>query len=94
MLALAAVGWGIAAYLTNVHYEGLHALCLANGGCVQVQSSRYAKLAGIPVRDDRPPRDRARRACSRALPARGPLTAARQAARRARRRISCVVCKD
>lgn len=49
MLALATVGWGIAAYLTYVHYEGLHALCLANGGCEQVQSSRYAKLTGIPV---------------------------------------------
>ena len=47
--ALAAVGVGIAAYLTYVHYAGLHPLCLASGGCEQVQSSRYAKLAGVPV---------------------------------------------
>ena len=47
--ALATVGVGIAAYLTYVHYAGLHPLCLASGGCEQVQSSRYAKLAGVPV---------------------------------------------
>jgi uncharacterized membrane protein len=47
--ALAMVGVGIAAYLTSVHYAGLHPLCLASGGCEQVQSSRYAKLAGVPV---------------------------------------------
>ncbi len=49
-IALAAlVGLGIAAYLTYVHYAGLHPLCLASGGCEKVQSSRYAKLGGIPV---------------------------------------------
>ena len=49
MLIIGCIGWGIAAYLTYVHYEGLHPVCLAHGGCEQVQSSRYAKLAGIPV---------------------------------------------
>ena len=49
MLIIGCIGWGIAAYLTYVHYQGLHPVCLANGGCEQVQSSRYAKLAGIPV---------------------------------------------
>ena len=49
MLVLGCIGWGIAAYLTYVHYEGLHPLCLADGGCEQVQSSRYSKLAGVPV---------------------------------------------
>jgi uncharacterized membrane protein len=48
-LVLAAVGLGIAAYLTYVHYRGIHVLCLANGGCEQVQASRYAELGGVPV---------------------------------------------
>ena len=43
------LGIGIAGYLTYVHYEGLKVLCLASGGCETVQSSRYAKLEGIPV---------------------------------------------
>jgi uncharacterized membrane protein len=46
---LALAGIGIAAYLTYVHYAGLKPLCLSSGGCETVQSSRYAKLAGIPV---------------------------------------------
>jgi len=40
---------GIAGYLTYVHYEGLKVVCLSSGGCETVQSSRYAKLDGIPV---------------------------------------------
>jgi uncharacterized membrane protein len=47
--AVAVVGLGIAAYLTYVHYAGLHPLCLASGGCEKVQSSHWSKLAGIPV---------------------------------------------
>ena len=47
--ALAVIGIGIAGYLTYVHYADLKALCLASGGCETVQSSQYAKLAGIPV---------------------------------------------
>ena len=47
--ALALVGLGIAAYLTYIHYAGLHPLCLASGGCEKVQSSHWSKLAGIPV---------------------------------------------
>jgi uncharacterized membrane protein len=46
---LCLVGIGIAGYLTYVHYEGLKVLCLSSGGCETVQSSRYAKLDGIPV---------------------------------------------
>ena len=46
---LALVGIAIATYLTYVHYAGLKPLCLSSGGCETVQSSRYAKLAGIPV---------------------------------------------
>jgi uncharacterized membrane protein len=46
---LCLIGIGIGGYLTYVHYEGLKVLCLSSGGCETVQSSRYAKLAGIPV---------------------------------------------
>ena len=47
--ALAVIGLGVSGYLTYVHYAGLHPLCLASGGCEQVQSSHYAKLFGVPV---------------------------------------------
>jgi uncharacterized membrane protein len=46
---LALAGLGIAAYLTYVHYAGIKPLCLASGGCEKVQSSDYAKLAGVSV---------------------------------------------
>ena len=46
---LAAVGLAIAGYLTYVHYSGDEPLCLASGACERVQSSDYAKLAGVPV---------------------------------------------
>ncbi len=49
MLVLVLIGTAIAGYLTYVHYAGLKPLCLAGGGCETVQSSRYSKLAGIPV---------------------------------------------
>ena len=43
------IGIGIAGYLTYVHYAGLKVACLSSGGCETVQSSRYAKLDGVPV---------------------------------------------
>jgi len=46
---LCVLGIGIATYLTYVHYAGLKVLCLSGGSCETVQSSSYAKLAGIPV---------------------------------------------
>jgi uncharacterized membrane protein len=47
---IAALGAGIAGYLTYVHYAGIHTLCVAGGGgCEKVQTSSYAKLAGVPV---------------------------------------------
>jgi uncharacterized membrane protein len=46
---ICVIGIGIAGYLTYVHYDGLKVLCLSSGGCETVQSSRYAKLGGIPV---------------------------------------------
>jgi uncharacterized membrane protein len=50
MLVLAALGFGIAAYLTYVHYRGIKVACLAGGGgCETVQASTYSKLAGVPV---------------------------------------------
>ena len=36
-------------YLTYVHYAGIEPICAASGGCERVQSSEYAKLAGVPV---------------------------------------------
>lgn len=45
---LCLVGLGIAGYLTYVHYAGLQVAC-TNTGCHTVQTSVYAKLAGIPV---------------------------------------------
>jgi uncharacterized membrane protein len=49
IFVLALIGIGIAAYLTYVHYAGLKVLCLSSGGCETVQSSRFAKLGGVPV---------------------------------------------
>jgi uncharacterized membrane protein len=50
MLVLAAIGLGVASYLTYVHYSGIKPLCGRNGGgCEIVQTSEYSKLAGVPV---------------------------------------------
>jgi uncharacterized membrane protein len=47
---LAVVGVAIATYLTYVHYADVKPFCVAGGGgCEKVQTSDYAKLAGIPV---------------------------------------------
>ncbi len=45
---LCVIGVGIATYLTYVHYAKLKIAC-TNTGCTTVQSSVYAKVAGIPV---------------------------------------------
>jgi uncharacterized membrane protein len=49
LLVLTFVGIGIAGYLTYVHYNGLSPICAINQGCEKVQSSRYAKVGGVPV---------------------------------------------
>jgi len=49
LVVLALVGIGIAGYLTYVHYRGLSPICAINQGCEKVQSSRYAKVGGVPV---------------------------------------------
>jgi uncharacterized membrane protein len=46
--ALAAIGLGIAGYLTYVHYSDIEPVC-TTGGCAKVQGSEYADLAGVPV---------------------------------------------
>jgi uncharacterized membrane protein len=49
-LAIVVLGLGVAAYLTYVHYAGLQPFCAGgSGGCERVQSSTYARLAGVPV---------------------------------------------
>lgn len=47
--ALCVLGLAIAGYLTYVKYAHLKPICLTNGGCEIVQSSRYATFAGMPV---------------------------------------------
>ncbi len=49
LLILTFVGIGIATYLTYVHYAGLKPICAINQGCEKVQSSKYAKVGGVPV---------------------------------------------
>ena len=46
---LAIGGIGIAAYLTVVHFADQPIVCSGIGDCEKVNSSSYAKLAGIPV---------------------------------------------
>ena len=48
LIVLTLVGIGIAGYLTYVHYQELDPIC-STGGCERVQSSRYAKVGGVPV---------------------------------------------
>jgi uncharacterized membrane protein len=47
--ALCLAGLGIAGYLTYVHYAGLQPVCGISHGCETVQTSSYARLAGVPV---------------------------------------------
>jgi uncharacterized membrane protein len=47
---LAALGVGVAGYLTYVHYAGIAPICAGGGGgCERVQASRWAELGGVPV---------------------------------------------
>jgi uncharacterized membrane protein len=49
---VALVGVAVAGYLVYIHYAGIKPICAAgSGGCEKVQTSDYAKLAGIPVAD-------------------------------------------
>lgn len=54
MLGLAVIGFGVATYLTVVHYVGFQLLACTGGhgghsSCQTVQTSEWSKLAGIPV---------------------------------------------
>jgi uncharacterized membrane protein len=49
---IALLGVAIATYLVYVHYAGIQPFCVSGGGgCEKVQTSDFAKLAGIPVAD-------------------------------------------
>jgi uncharacterized membrane protein len=49
IVALAALGTTVSAYLSWVHLSGALALCVGVGGCEAVQSSRYATIGPVPV---------------------------------------------
>ncbi len=49
MAVIALIGLGVAAYLTYVHYAGVTPVCAVAHGCEKVQTSHWAKLAGVPV---------------------------------------------
>ncbi len=50
LIVLAAIGIGLAGYLTYVHYSGAMPICSLKGNpCSQVQKSQYSELAGVPV---------------------------------------------
>lgn len=48
-IVMAVLGLGVAGYLTYIHYAGIEPVCNIAHGCVKVQTSEYAELAGIPV---------------------------------------------
>jgi uncharacterized membrane protein len=48
-LVLAVLGVGVAGYLVYVHYADIDPICNIAHGCHKVQTSEYAKLAGVPV---------------------------------------------
>jgi uncharacterized membrane protein len=47
--ALSLAGLGIATYLTVVHFADQPIVCSSIGDCELVNSSAYAKVAGVPV---------------------------------------------
>jgi uncharacterized membrane protein len=49
MIGLAAVGLGVATYLTYVHYAGIKPACTAGQSCIKVQTSEWSRLDGVPV---------------------------------------------
>ncbi len=53
IIVLSCIGVAVASYLVYIHYAKLNPLCLGgthqHSSCITVQSSSYAKLAGVPV---------------------------------------------
>jgi uncharacterized membrane protein len=48
-IVLALAGFGVATYLTVVHYAQQPIACSGIGDCEYVNSTKYAKVAGAPV---------------------------------------------
>jgi uncharacterized membrane protein len=48
-VVLAVLGIAVAGYLVYVHYANIDPVCNIAHGCHKVQTSQYAKLAGVPV---------------------------------------------
>jgi len=48
-VVLAVLGIAVAGYLVYVHYADIDPVCNIAHGCHKVQTSQYAKLAGVPV---------------------------------------------
>ncbi len=46
---LGLAGVGVAAYLTQLHYDGSDALCAGVGECAEVNDSAYATIGPLPV---------------------------------------------
>ena len=44
MIVLAAVGLGVATYLTYIHYAGINPACSAGQSCIKVQTSQWSKV--------------------------------------------------
>jgi uncharacterized membrane protein len=49
LVGAAYAGFVISLYLTFVHYRGYVSPCYVVHGCEQVQTSKYAVIAGIPL---------------------------------------------
>lgn len=49
MLALAALGVALSLYLVWIRYTGAPPVCVGASGCGEVQTSRFAVVAGIPI---------------------------------------------
>jgi uncharacterized membrane protein len=49
VIALAGVGAAISTYLTITHWADRPVICAGLGSCATVQSSEYARVAGVPV---------------------------------------------
>ena len=53
IIVLSVIGIGVAGYLVYIHYAKISPICLGGhhgqSSCETVQSSVYAKLAGVPV---------------------------------------------
>ena len=49
LLALAVAGLGISSYLTYTHWAHASVACGGLGSCTEVNNSKYAEVAGLPV---------------------------------------------